>query len=311
MRFLSVIITTAALFICGYLGFNTLTVKKQADAWVQKATEEQKWIDDRQQEIQGMETEMETIRQTIADLEIELTYLQKMDYYKTHPTAFLTFDDGPTARTPEILDILNKNEIKGTFFIVASLLEGNTKLQGYVKRMAEEGHVPAIHCYNHDYNALYTSVDAYFEDLYKAQQLIYEACGVKSFLVRLPGGSSTAKTHCKNLSKSETTYEQILRRLDAEGFLVVDWTADTNDWRNKATTSSILTEVSNVAKKRSTKDYTYKCVIVLMHHKEVTVQSLQQIIDLFAKYNYNGNPYTFEALTPNGYTFIQSPLPSN
>ena len=311
MRFLSVMITTAALIICCYLGFNMMTVKDQADSWEKKATEEQEKIDRLEQQNRDTDAELETIRATLADLEAELAHLQKMDHYKTHPTAFLTFDDGPTERTPEILDILNKNGIKGTFFIVASQLEGNAKLQGYVKRMADEGHVPAIHCYKHDYNTIYTSVDAYFEDLYKAQQLIYDACGVKPWVVRFPGGSSTAKTYCQKLSKSDSTYEQIMRRLEAEGFLVADWTADTNDWRSKATTSSILAEVNTYAKARSTKSYTYKCVVVLMHHKAVTVQSLQQVIDLFQNYSYDGNPYTFEAMTPDGYTIIQRPVSSN
>jgi len=59
----------------------------------------------------------------------------------------LTFDDGPSPTfTPQILDILKKNKVKGTFFMIAREAE---KYPDIVRRLVSEGHEIANHTYNH------------------------------------------------------------------------------------------------------------------------------------------------------------------
>ena len=60
--------------------------------------------------------------------------------------AFLTFDDGPSSNTTQILDILNERGIKATFFVLGSNVEKNPEI---VKRMYDEGHFIASHGYSH------------------------------------------------------------------------------------------------------------------------------------------------------------------
>ena len=71
--------------------------------------------------------------------------------YKTG-SFVLTFDDGPhTIRTPRILDILKKHDVKAIFFVLTSQInEGNFPI---VKRMLDEGHLIGSHGLNHDRSA--------------------------------------------------------------------------------------------------------------------------------------------------------------
>ena len=105
----------------------------------------------------------------------------------------------------------------------------------------------AIHTYSHQYATIYQSVDAYFEDLYKAQQIIKDVTGVDSKLVRLPGGTATAKSYCKKYSGSEDTFPQIMKRLEEEGYTVSDWNIDTKDWESSTTVDGIISSVHRVA----------------------------------------------------------------
>ena len=60
--------------------------------------------------------------------------------------AFLTFDDGPSLNTPEILDILERENIKATFFVLGSQVENMPET---TKKIYEKGHFIASHGYSH------------------------------------------------------------------------------------------------------------------------------------------------------------------
>lgn len=80
-------------------------------------------------------------------------------------TAYLTFDDGPDETvTPQVLDILKKYGIKGTFFTIHN---GSKKADQLYKRIVDEGHTIAAHSYTHDYEKIYQSVDSFLEDFSK------------------------------------------------------------------------------------------------------------------------------------------------
>ena len=75
---------------------------------------------------------------------------------------YLTFDDGPSDQTAQILDILK--EIK------------QSKL--------------AMHSYSHNYDQIYANVGAFSKDLMKLQKYLYDLTDVKPYIYRFPGGSS-------------------------------------------------------------------------------------------------------------------------
>jgi peptidoglycan-N-acetylglucosamine deacetylase len=63
----------------------------------------------------------------------------------------LTFDDGPHGSlTPKVLEILKKNNLKATFFVLGGLVE---KYPEVIKKIAEDGHCIAIHGYTHTPNS--------------------------------------------------------------------------------------------------------------------------------------------------------------
>src|SRR5450756_128935 len=74
---------------------------------------------------------------------------------KTGPaakTAFLTFDDGPSVITPQVLDTLKQLGVPATFFVIGHYLELNPAI---TQRAMAEGHAICLHSYSHDYTYLY------------------------------------------------------------------------------------------------------------------------------------------------------------
>jgi len=137
--------------------------------------------------------------------------VQGILYYFHPKTMYLTFDDGPSEEnTRKVLEILRERNIKATFFLVGE----NVRLHPEVARqIVAEGHTIGIHCDNHDYDALYASVDSYVSDFEKARQTVYEVTGVETNLFRFPGGSVNAfnKKTGKAIIREMTDSAHILR----------------------------------------------------------------------------------------------------
>ncbi|HAQ28769.1 MAG TPA: hypothetical protein DCQ76_03290, partial [Ruminococcaceae bacterium] len=100
-------------------------------------------------------------------------------------TVYLTFDDGPSPNTPRIIDILNENGVRATFFV-----KNGDKYNGYMKNITESGNKIALHSYTHDYSKIYVSEEAFFDDLQKISDLVYDETGVRTNIIRFPGGGS-------------------------------------------------------------------------------------------------------------------------
>ena len=70
------------------------------------------------------------------------------------PTIYLTFDDGPNpTATPELLDVLRRHEVKGTFFVITPYVTDETA--PILRRTFEEGHAVALH--THTRRLMFTS----------------------------------------------------------------------------------------------------------------------------------------------------------
>ena len=93
---------------------------------------------------------------------------------------YLTFDDGPSNITPQILDILKEEGVSATFFIIGF---GHDK-DDIVKRIVDEGHTIAIHGTSHVYKEIYSSEDAYMNNINSLQDQIYNLTGVKTWITR-------------------------------------------------------------------------------------------------------------------------------
>lgn len=148
-----------------------------------------------------------------------------------HPkTMYLTFDDGPSGEnTSSILDALKERNIKATFFLVGENVENHPEI---AKRIVAEGHTIGIHCYSHDYEALYKSVDAYLADFEKAKSVVYEVTGVESKLFRFPGGSIN--------SYNKKVYKEIAEAMTQKGYIYYDWNASLEDAVKQSTPEMLL-----------------------------------------------------------------------
>ena len=197
---------------------------------------------------------------------------------KTQPnTVYLTFDDGPSDRTSEILDILRDENIKATFFIIGK--EGE-KEKDIMRRIVKDGHTIGIHTYSHVYDSIYGSVENYLSDFNQTYQLIIETTGVEPEIFRFPGGSIN--------KYSSLIYEEIIAEMTRRGFTYYDWNASCGDANFKATASSVY---SNTVQSSDGKDR----VILLMHdsiNKSYTVSALPSIIEY-----YKARGFQFEAIT--------------
>lgn len=187
---------------------------------------------------------------------------QRTDWPKK---VYLTFDDGPSRNTDDILDILNSYGIKGNFFVVATEQED---LRAMYRRIVEEGHVLGMHSYSHKYNEVYASKEAFINDLSKIQSLIYEETGFMPDIYRFPGGSSNT------VSKLDmSVFIQVLNDRDITYY---DWNVSSRD------TASPMPTKEQVVENCLTGIQSYEEVMILMHdlaNKTSTVEALPEIIE--------------------------------
>ena len=194
---------------------------------------------------------------------------------------YLTFDDGPSSTiTPKILDVLKEKGVHATFFI----LNYNETNEHLVKREINEGHAIGIHGYSHKYSEIYTSVEACYNNIIKLQDKIYKSTGIKTMLVRFPGGSSNtvSKKYCVGVMSKVS--EKIL----SEGFKYYDWNVLSGDSGDVKTKEGVYNNVTKGIKPGRDN-------IILMHDfsgNNKTLEALPEIID----YGLN-NGYKFEVIT--------------
>ena len=148
---------------------------------------------------------------------------------------YLTFDDGPGPYTAKLLDILKKYNVKATFFVTGY----NDNFNDLLKREYDEGHTVAIHSYTHNYAQIYSSLDAYMDDLVKMQNKIKQYTGHESKIVRFPGGSSnTISRKYKNGIMTEAS-----NKLNELGFKYYDWNISSGDAGNTTSTNVVISNV--------------------------------------------------------------------
>ena len=166
--------------------------------------------------------------------EVRVEALPRPDtVWPRNKTIYLTFDDGPGPYTGQLLDVLDRYGVKATFFVTDS---------GYDDMMAQivrRGHSIGIHTVTHDYGEIYASPQAFFSDLRRMQEVIYENTGVLTTLMRFPGGSSNtvSRESCQGVM---TVLSQAVQ--DA-GFQYFDWNVDSDDAGNARKSETVFDNV--------------------------------------------------------------------
>ena len=178
---------------------------------------------------------------------------------------YLTFDDGPSTNTQQILDILKQYNVKATFFVIGKT---DDLLKEMYKKIVEEGHTLGMHSYSHKYSVIYDSMSAFEQDFNQIHDYLKEVTGVDCKYSRFPGGSSN--------QVSNSDMREFIRYLNDRGITYYDWNVSSGDATSQAYTADELIQnvMGDVTK--------YKTSVVLMHDsavKPATVEALPALIE--------------------------------
>ena len=173
----------------------------------------------------------------------------------------LTFDDGPWPEsTAQVLDILKKNQIKATFFVIGQNVKNFPNL---LKQEIAEGHVVGNHTWHHWYQFLNPQAAAYEID--HTEDIIFKTTGLKTNLFRPPGG---------------VMHNGVVDYARNSKYAIILWSSDSVDY-SRPDVPKLIGNIFREAKPGG---------IVLMHdgggNRSRTVQALPEIIANFRNQGY-------------------------
>lgn len=191
---------------------------------------------------------------------------------------YLTFDDGPSKNTERILKILDQYDVKATFFVTGNQPSYND----WLKVAHEKGHTIGLHTFTHDFASVYSSTDAYYDDLQKIQDMVKDITSEEVKLVRFPGGSSNTISK-QYLPKIMTI---LTKSLQDKGYQYFDWNCDSGDASGNNIPADTLIQNATACQSQY--------INILMHDtaaKDTTVEALPKIIE-----HYKSEGYVFKAI---------------
>lgn len=197
-------------------------------------------------------------------------------HYTSYPTPYvidrygnsekkiaLTFDDGPDPEwTPQILDILAKNSIKATFFVIGRNVEDNPDI---IKNISEAGHDIGNHTYTHP-NIEEISLTQVWLELTTTERLLESFIGKRTRLFR-PPYAEDSEPDTQNQAKA-------IENINNMWYITVGMKIDPNDWRSPGVDTIVKRTLDQIGKKMWN--------VVLLHDswwdRSQTIQALPLII---------------------------------
>ena len=252
--------------------------QQQYEQEIIKAKEER----ERQQKEKEEEERQEALKKAEEERQKKIPKLTEVgrqnmeNIYKSETKrAFLTFDDGPSTVTENILNTLKQENVPATFFVLGSRVEAMPEM---VKKIYEEGHYIANHGYSHQYSSIYQTPQNVLNEFNQCNDAVKNAIGVpeyNSHLFRFPGGFPggpyvNVKTQAKEL-------------LNENDILYVDWNALSGDAEtNSPTVEYEMNRISETTANKSS-------LVILLHDaqaKKATADALPQIISYLKEQGY-------------------------
>lgn len=123
----------------------------------------------------------------------------------------LTFDDGPSDFTEELLDVLDKHNVKATFFVVGKYV---AQLPEVLRETVRRGHVIGNHTYEHG-DLSGESRHYVFREIEKSEETILDATGLRTALFRPPYGKLSTK---------------LVGEVYKRGYTTIRWSNSGKDW---------------------------------------------------------------------------------
>ena len=178
----------------------------------------------------------------------------------TEKVVYLTFDDGPNAeQTPQVLDVLKRNNAKATFFCIGSRIAGNEHI---LKRIIDEGHTIGNHSFSHINSLPLFSRRRMIADIEQCQKAIENAIGTTPTLFRPPFGVTNP------------TVGKAVKTLNLK---TIGWTIRTYD-TNRCSDAKIARRISRQLRPGA---------IILLHDRlPQSAERLQMVIDTVKENGY-------------------------
>ena len=191
-------------------------------------------------------------------------------------TIYLTFDDGPGPYTEELLSILDRYKVKATFFVTAQ----EPEYFDLIGKAFRAGHSIGVHTSTHDYDRIYSSEQAFFEDFFNMEEIIREQTGEYTRLFRFPGGSSNTVSRI-----NEGIMTRLTQAMTDMGYQYFDWNVVSGDAGETKKTKKIIENIEEGCKEHT--------VSVILQHdiKDYSVAAVEPVIQWGL-----ANGYTFRAL---------------
>ncbi len=220
--------------------------------------------------------------ESVKTVKVTQEYLDQIFQQKEERIAYLTFDDGPSPNnTPKIVEILEAEEIKATFFVLGKQAELYPDL---VKEIHNRGHVIGNHGYSHQYKQIYSSIDSYMADIKRSEAILKEILGedYDLRLTRFPGGS---------FGKKKAPFRRAIIEAD---YVHIDWNVLNGDGEVVTPTVDYVMGRFNATLKKQ------GAMVILMHDsapKKATVEALPEIIQQLKEsgYRFETLPRTMES----------------
>jgi len=197
---------------------------------------------------------------------------------KPEKVVYLTFDDGPSRYTLELLDLLEEHDIPAIFFVIGENIDMLSNAEDCLKEIIKRGHYIGLHSMTHNMDKLYNVPNApqnFVNEMLEVREKIKELTGgFESNLCRPPYGG---RTHFK--AGHYTALEEA-------NLQCVDWNVDSLDW-SKSSADQIFNQVVADLKHN---EYPNE-VILLFHEKKLTLEALPRIIEYYQDLGYVFMPY--------------------
>ena len=195
-------------------------------------------------------------------------------------TIYLTFDDGPGPYTSTLLDVLDRYGVKATFFVTAQA----PQYYDQIGRAFRAGHSIGVHSTSHDYDSIYSSEYAFFEDFSNMEEIIKAQTGEYTRLFRFPGGSSNTVS-----SFNPGIMSRLTRAMNNMGYQYYDWNVSSGDAGGTTQTAQIIKNIKEgCAQQRAS--------VVLQHDiKAYSVSAVESVIQWGLENGYSFRPLQLDS----------------
>lgn len=196
-------------------------------------------------------------------------------------TVYFTFDDGPSRNTEKILDVLQAQGVKATFFVTAQKAE-EPYAALLLRRIVDEGHTLGLHSYSHSFHEIYRSPESYLADIDKLNNYLYETVGVRPSILRFPGGSAT-------INAGPETMKAIIREITRRGYLYYDWDVVSGD------DTTVVHDIDYLSDRMVSGVQGRESAIILLHDSPTPITTAQAVDLTINRLREQG--YAFDRLT--------------